>query len=148
MREMRYRVVDAYMKGLVVKLILRWIITAISLVVAVLVIPGITLEGDNAFIAVAVTAAILGLMNAFLRPILAFLACGCVVITLGFALLFINAFVLWASSWIAQNWLGIQFVVDGFWPAFWGGIVISVVSFFLSMFLYDEEPPQSNEIVI
>jgi len=130
------------------KLLLRWIITAISLVVAVLLIPGITLEGDNAFLAVAVTAAILGLMNAFLRPILAFLACGCVVITLGFALLFINAFVLWAASWIAQNWFGIQFVVDGFWPAFWGGIVISVVSFFLSMFVYDEEPPQSNEIVI
>lgn len=132
-----------------VKLLLRWIITAIALVVAVMVIPGISLEGTNAFIAVAVTAAILGLFNAFLRPILAFLACGCVVATLGFGLLFINAFVLWLASWVAQNWFGIAFVVDGFWPAFWGGIVVSVVSFFLSMFVYDEEPPRSdNEIVI
>lgn len=131
------------------KLLLRWLITAIALVVAVLVIPGIELTGTNAFVAVAVTAAILGLLNAFLRPILAFMACGLVVVTLGFALLFINALVLWLASWIAQNWFNIGFVIDGFWPAFWGGIVISVVSFFLSMFVYDEPAKQrSNEIVV
>ncbi len=130
------------------RLILRWLITAIALIVAAFVVPGIRLEGTSAILAVTITAVILGLMNAYLRPLLAFLACGLVVVTLGFALLFINAFTLWLSSWIAQNWFGIGFVVDGFWPAFWGGIVISVVSFFLSLFVYDDKPQQSNEIVV
>lgn len=130
------------------RLILRWLITAIALIVAAFVVPGIRVEGTSAILAVTITAVILGLMNAYLRPLLAFLACGLVVLTLGFALLFINAFTLWLSSWIAQNWFDIGFVVDGFWPAFWGGIVISVVSFFLSLFVYDDKPQQSNEIVI
>jgi len=121
------------------KVLIRWIITAIALFVATLIVPGISIEGDSAFVVVAVTAAVLGLLNAYLRPLLTFMACGLVVVTLGFALLFINAGTLWLSSWISQSWLGIEFVVDGFWPAFWGGIVVSVVSFFLSIFAYDED---------
>lgn len=125
------------------KLLIRWLITAIALFMATLLVPGISIEGDSAFVAVAITAAILGLLNAFLRPLLAFLACGLVVLTMGFALLVINAGTLWLSSWMSQNWFGIEFVVDGFWPAFWGGIVVSVVSFLLSIFAYDEKtnPP-------
>lgn len=42
---------------------------------------------------------------------------------------------LWLSSWICQNWLGIDFIVDGFWPAFWGGIVVSIVSWLLYVFV-------------
>ncbi len=127
------------------KLLIRWLITAIALFVAALAIPGIEIADNRAFIAVAATAAILGLLNAFLRPILAFLACGFIILTLGFGLLFVNALVLWLSSWVSQNWFGIGFVVDGFWPAFWGSIVVSIVSFFLSLFVYDE--PQSDTIV-
>lgn len=130
------------------KVIIRWLITAIALFVATLLVPGISIEGNSGFVAVAITAAILGLLNAYLRPLLAFLACGLVILTLGFGLLIINAGTLWLSSWISQNWFGIQFVVDGFWPAFWGGIVVSVVSFFLSIFAYDEyegrRAPASN----
>lgn len=129
------------------KLLIRWLITAIALFVATLVVPGISMDGNSAFLAVGITAAILGLLNAYLRPLLAFLACGLVILTLGFALLFINAGTLWLSSWISQNWFGIEFVVDGFWPAFWGGIVVSVVSFFLSIFAYDE-PQDEHQIVI
>lgn len=121
------------------KLLIRWIITAIALVVAVMVVPGISIEGNNAFLAVAAAAAVLGLVNAYLRPLLNVLACGFIVLTLGFGLLVVNALSLWLASSISQNWFGIQFVVDGFWPAFWGGIIVSVVSFFLSMFVYDEQ---------
>lgn len=121
------------------KVIIRWLITAIALFVATLLVPGISIEGNSGFVAVAITAAILGLLNAYLRPLLAFLACGLVILTLGFGLMVINAGTLWLSSWISQNWFGIQFVVNGFWPAFWGGIVVSVVSFLLSIFAYDED---------
>jgi len=119
------------------KLLIRWIVVAIALIVAVLVVPGIRVEG-NAWIAVGVTAAILGFVNAFLRPILAFLACGCIIATLGLFMLVINAFTLWFTSWIAQNWLNVGFVVDDFWAAFLGALIISIVSFILSMFVYDE----------
>jgi len=120
------------------KLLVRWIIVAIALVVAVALIPGIRVEDTNAWIAVGVMAVVLGLVNAIIRPILAFLSCGCIVATLGLFMLVINGFTLWLSSWIAQNWLGIGFYVDGFWPAFWGGIIVGVVSFVLSLVLVDE----------
>lgn len=120
------------------KLLIRWIIVAIALVAAMALIPGIRVEGTNAWIAVGVMAAVLGLVNAFLRPILAFLSCGCIMATLGLFMLVINGFTLWFSSWIAQHWLNIGFYVDGIWPAFWGAIVVSVVSFVLSLVLVDD----------
>jgi putative membrane protein len=120
------------------KLLIRWVIVAIALVVAMALIPGIRVEDTNAWIAVGVMAVVLGLVNAVIRPILAFLSCGCIVATLGLFMLVINGITLWLSSWVAQNWLNIGFVVDGFWPAFWGAIVVSVVSFVLSLILIDD----------
>jgi putative membrane protein len=120
------------------KLLIRWVIVAIALVVAMALIPGIRVEDTNAWIAVGVMAVVLGLVNAVIRPILAFLSCGCIVATLGLFMLVINGITLWFSSWVAQNWLNIGFVVDGFWPAFWGAIVVSVVSFVLSLILIDD----------
>jgi putative membrane protein len=43
------------------------------------------------------------------------------------------------SSWIAQNIFGAGFIVDGFWPAFFGAIVVSIVSFLLSLFVPDKD---------
>ena len=120
------------------KLIIRWIIIAVSLVVAAWLVPGIHIDDSSAWIAVALMAVILGFVNAFIRPLLAFLSCGCIVATMGLFMLVINGFTLWLSSWIAQNWLNIGFYVDGFWPAFWGGIIVGAVSFVLSLFLIDD----------
>jgi putative membrane protein len=120
------------------KLLIRWVIVAIALVVAMALIPGIRVDDTNAWIAVGVMAVVLGLVNAVIRPILAFLSCGCIVATLGLFMLVINGITLWLSSWVAQNWLNIGFVVDGFWPAFWGAIVVSAVSFVLSLILIDD----------
>ena len=120
------------------RLVIHWLVVAIALVVSVMLIPGIRVEDTNAWIAVGVMAAVLGLVNAIIRPILAFLSCGCIVATLGLFMLLINAFTLWLSAWIAQNWLNIGFYVDGFWPALLGGIVVGVISFVLSMVLVDD----------
>jgi len=121
------------------RILVRWLITAIAVAAAVLLVPGIDVTGDSAFVAVAVTAAVLGLVNALIRPILQFLSCGCIVATLGLFLLVINAGTLWLSSYIAETWFNAGFHVDGFWPAFWGGIVVSVVSFLLSIFITEPE---------
>ena len=121
------------------KLLIRWAIVAASLVVAALLVPGISIEGNRAWLVVAIMAAILGLVNAFVRPILQFLSCGCIVATLGLFLFVINALTLWLSSWVAVNWLGVDFVVDGFWPALFGGIIVSIVSFVLNSLLVDRK---------
>jgi len=120
------------------KLFIRWIIVAVSLVVAAWLIPGIMISDTNGWIAVGVMAAILGFANAIIRPILVFFSCGCIVLTMGLFMLMINAAMLSLSSWIATNVFQVGFYVDGFWPALFGSIVVSIISFFLSMFLIDE----------
>lgn len=121
------------------RLLVRWIVTSVAVAAAVAFVPGIEVSGTNAWVAVIAMAAILGLVNAFLRPILKFLSCALIVATLGLFTLVINAGTLYLSSWIAQNWFHVGFVVSDFWAAFWGAIVVSVVSFVLSMFLPDED---------
>ena len=122
-----------------VKLFIRWVIIAVSLVVAAWLIPDITIEGTNGWVTVGVMAAVLGFVNAVIRPILAFFSCGCIVLTMGLFMLVINAITLSLSSWIATELFGVGFYVDGFWPAILGSIVVSIVSFFLSLFLIDED---------
>jgi putative membrane protein len=124
---------------MMLKLFIRWFIIAVALVVAVWLIPGITISGTNGWVAVGITAAILGFLNAVIRPILAFFSCGCIVLTMGLFMLVINAAMLSLASWIATDLLGIGFYVDGFWAALFGSIVVSLVSFFLSIFLIDED---------
>jgi len=121
------------------KLIVRWIITAIALVVAVMVIDGIQVTDERAWLAVGVMALILGLVNTFIRPLLTLVSCGVLILTMGLFMLVINALTLWLASWMAQNWFHLGFVVEGFWPAFWGGLVVSIVSFCLSIFLIDDK---------
>ncbi len=120
------------------KLFIRWIIIAVALVVAAWLIPGITISDTNGWIAVGVMAAVLGFVNAIIRPLLAFFSCGCIVLSMGLFMLVINAAMLSLASWIATNIFNVGFYVDGFWPALFGSIVVSIVSFFLSMFLIDE----------
>lgn len=120
------------------KLILRWLIIAISLYVAVLVVPGITVEGD-AWVAFSVMAIVLALVNAVIRPILKLLSCGFIIITLGLFVLVINAGTFMLASNIAQNVFNVGFYVDGFWPALFGSIIVSIVSVVLSNILIDED---------
>jgi len=121
------------------KLFIRWIIIAAALVVAAWLIPGIVISNTNGWVAVGVMAAVLGFVNAIIRPILAFFSCGCIVLTMGLFMLVINAAMLSLASWIATTIFGVGFYVDGFWSALFGSIVVSIVSFFLSIFLIDED---------
>lgn len=128
---------------MVARLLIRWLITSIAVAAAVLIVPGIS-AGQDALTAVLVTAAVLGLLNAVLRPILTFLSCGLIVATLGLFLLVINAGTLMIASSIAQGWFNVDFVVAGFWPAFWGGILISIVSFTLSTFIREPDAEEDR----
>ena len=120
------------------KLVIRWLIIAASLFVAAWIVPGIRVEGD-AWVTYAVMAVVLGLVNALVRPVLKFLSCGFIIITLGLFVFVINAATLLLSSNIAQNWFNVGYYVDGFGAALLGSIVVSLVSVVLSQILIDKE---------
>jgi putative membrane protein len=121
------------------RFIIRWLVTAVAVAVAVWVVPGIYIEGTTGWVAVALMALALGLMNAILRPILKFLSCGCIILTLGLFTFVVNGLTFWAGSWIAVNLLNVGFYVEGLWSAILGSVVVSIVSFALSIFMPDED---------
>jgi len=120
------------------RLLIRWLISIVAVAVAALIVPGIYVEPESKSLFVfAAFAIVLGLVNAVIRPILAFLSCGCIVLTLGLFMLVVNAISLWLASWMAQSLFRVGFIVDGFFPAVLGSIVISIVSFVMSLLLPD-----------
>jgi len=121
------------------KLVIRWLINSLALFAAAWLVKGITVEGGGGWTVFAVMAIILGLVNAVLRPLLKLLTCPLILLTLGLFTLVINGFTLWLSSWIAVNWLHVGFYVHGFWAAFFGGLVVSIVSLILSAILIDKD---------
>ena len=119
-------------------LLIRWIIASFSLFIAAWLVPGIRVEG-NAWGAYAVMAVILGLINAVVRPILQLLSLPLIMFTLGLFLLFINGITLWMASAIAVKVFHVGFYVDGFWSAFLGALIVSIVSVILSAFFRKRE---------
>ena len=115
------------------RLFVRFLITAVAVAVAAWLVPGITITG-NGYIAVAVMAIVLGLVNAFIRPVLKFLSCGLIVLTLGLFTFVVNGAAFWLAGSLAS---GVGFRVTGLWAAIWGSVVVSIVSFLLSVFVRD-----------
>ena len=111
-------------------LVIRLLINAAALLAAVWLIPGIHFEGGlGRLIGVA---AVFGLVNALVRPVLTVLSCPLIVITLGLFTLVINALLLLLTGYLSQAW-NLGFEVDGFLAAFLGGIVIGLVSTVLTL---------------
>jgi putative membrane protein len=112
--------------------LIRWGVTAGAVAIAAWLVPGIYVDEPHRIWAVLVVALVLGLVNAFIRPIVAFLSCGCIVLTLGLFTLVINALMLLLAEWVTVELLGMGFHVDGFWNALLGSVIISIVSFVAS----------------
>ncbi|HSU92806.1 MAG TPA: phage holin family protein [Gemmatimonadaceae bacterium] len=116
------------------RFVMRIVVTAIALWAATRLVSGITFHGN--WLGLAGVALVFGVLNSFVRPILSFLAFPLLIVTLGLFTFVLNAVMLLITSALAST-LGLDFHVGGFWPAFWGAIVIGIVSFLLSMFLPD-----------
>ena len=106
--------------------VFRWAFTTIAVMVASSIIHGIRYDSVASLIGAAL---LLGILNAFLRPILLILSAPLILLTLGLFILVVNGLMLFVVPGIV-----IGFHVDGFWSAFWGAIVISIVSWMLSAF--------------
>jgi putative membrane protein len=116
------------------RLLLRILINAAALWAAVHFVGGIHFTGSAA--GLLGVALVFGILNAIVRPILFFFSLPLLVITLGLFTFVLNAIVLLLTSALSSR-LGLGFSVDGFGAAFWGAIVISIVSMLLSIFLHD-----------
>ena len=116
------------------KFLIRWGITAAAVAVAAWLVPGISVDEPHRVWTVLLVALVLGLVNAFIRPLLSLLSCGLIVLTLGLFTLVINGLMLWLASAITTNWLGLGFHVNGFWNAVLGALIISVISLLVSTF--------------
>ena len=107
---------------------IRWFVTAVSVFVAAWIVPGIDY---TSFTGLAFASLLLGMINALVRPLLLILCLPLILVTMRLFILVLNALLLWFVAGILP---GSSFTVAGFWAAFWGGLVISVVSWMLSAF--------------
>jgi putative membrane protein len=117
----------------------RLLINAAALWVATRVVTGISFTGDP-WLLLAV-ALVFGVLNLVVRPILLFLTFPFLLVTLGLFLLVLNAAMLWLTG-AASDRLGLGFHVADFTAAFYGGLVVSVVSMALSLFLGPDDKAQ------
>lgn len=108
-------------------ILIRWIVNALTLLLIANVVPGMDVSG---FYAAMVTILILSLINAVIRPVIIFFTLPVTVLTLGLFTFVINGAMFWFASTIVQ---GLQ--VDGFIPAFWAALLLSIVSYLLSSLL-------------
>lgn len=116
------------------RLIIRILINAAALWAAVHLVSGIHFTGSTT--SLLGVALVFGILNAIARPILFFFSLPILIITLGLFTFVLNAIILLLTSALSSR-LGLGFSVDGFGPALWGAIVISIVSMFLSIFVHD-----------
>ncbi|HEY0002492.1 MAG TPA: phage holin family protein [Actinoplanes sp.] len=121
-------------------IIIRLLITAFSLWLATVLIDGIELTTESTvqkITTLIVVAAIFGLVNAVLRPIIKVVGCGLYVLTLGLLALVVNGLLFLLTSWIAGQF-DLPFHVADFWPsAVVGALLVGVVSWLLNMLVPD-----------
>ncbi len=116
--------------------IIRLLVNALALVIVAYFLPGVHVTGFGAAI---VAALILGIVNAILRPILILVTLPAVILTLGLFTLIINAITFYI---VAHLHIGLT--VDGFWSAFWGALLLAIVSFALSTLVKSAEAPATR----
>lgn len=113
-----------------VTLLLRWVINALGIMLAAWLIPGIKYQENNALVIVVV---LLGLFNAFLKPMIVLFALPFVVMTLGFGVLFINAGLFLLAARLVKG-----FEVSSFFAAFLGALIVSILNLVLGRALGDD----------
>ncbi len=116
------------------RFLIRILVNAAALWAATQIVRGV--EHTGPWTSLLLVALVFGLLNALVRPILKLLTCPLILLTLGLFTFVINAVVLWLTSAISER-LGLGFHVSGFWAAFLGALVVTVVSVLLSLALRD-----------
>jgi len=121
----------------VAAIIVRWVVLGIAVAVAAWIFDGVDVDGG--FWSYAWVAAILGLVNALVKPIVIVLTLPITLLTLGLFLVVLNAAMLGITDWLTDS-----FSVDGFWTAVFASIVISIVSWALNGALRTDRDPRRD----
>jgi putative membrane protein len=122
--------------------LLRAALTGLALWIVTLFVHGISFVGGDTKLQragiILVVAVIFGLVNAFIKPIVQILSIPLYILTLGLIHIVINAFMLWITAWITEHTTHWGLRIDHFWwTAIWAAIVLSVVSWVLSLVVRD-----------
>ena len=129
------------------RFLLQVVVSAAALGVATWVVPGITLPAASGWSkagTLLAVALIFGIINATLKPLIKVVGCAFYVLTLGLIAFVVNGLLLWLTSWIAGK-LSLPFHVSGFWAAFWGAIIVGLVSWVLNLLIGDKRPRDDEE---
>jgi putative membrane protein len=119
------------------RLLLLWLINAGTLLLIPYLMPSVSVDS---FFTALITALILGLVNAVIRPILVVLTLPITVVTLGLFILVINALMFWFVASFVEG-----FRVSGFWSAFWGALVYGILSTaFSAVLMARDRSPQTR----
>jgi len=119
----------------------RILINAVALGVAAWIVDGVDLTSKstaNQVFTLLAVAAIFGLINTFIKPIVQLISLPFIVLTLGLLIFVINALLLWLTGAIS-SWIGLSFSVEGFWPALLASLIISLVSWAMNMVIPDNK---------
>jgi putative membrane protein len=120
--------------------VVRLFINSVALYVAIALMNGNGITAASMeWYGYVVLGFIFGALNAVIKPILKFLTCPLIALTLGLFTLVINTAMFYAAGWLGGMVAGFGFTVDTFWGAFFGGLIVSVVSVILTLFLGDED---------
>ena len=119
-------------------------VTGLALWIVTLLVSGIEFVGGHTTLQkvgiIFVVAVIFGVVNAFIKPIVQILSIPLYILTLGLFHVVINAFMLWITSWITDNTTGWGLHIENFWwTAIWAAIVLSIVSWLLSLLVGDDD---------
>lgn len=120
--------------------LIRLLANAIALGIAIWLVGGLTLGGDTGWqraLTLIIVAAIFGIVNAIIKPIVKLVTLPLFILTLGLITFVINALMLWLTSWVA-GLIDVSFHVDGFWSALLGALIVSIVSWLVNVLLPDE----------
>jgi putative membrane protein len=118
------------------KIFIKWLINIIAIMLAVKYVPGINYSGS--WWGIFLVVLIFGLINSFIKPFVKFLTFPLLILSLGLFTFIINAMMLSITSWLSEQF-GLGFSIEGFKPAFWGSLIISIVSMILSCLLPPNE---------
>lgn len=124
------------------RFLIRTVATAVALWVATALVSGISVTGSSTgenVLTLLVVAIIFGLVNAVLKPIIKVLGCLFYLLTLGLIAFVVNALLFLLVDWLS-GLLNLPFHVDGFWSAFWGAIIVGLVSWLINLVIPDPQP--------
>ena len=125
--------------------VIRILINAAALWAATQLVSGISYAGDWPML--FAVALVFGILNLLVKPVLFFLTLPFFLVTLGLFTLVLNAVMLWLTSALSER-LGLGFKVEGFWAAFLGALVVSIVSFALSLFVKSGHDHRDMNVVV